>query len=82
LLKKYEKIKEGEKIKFIYLREPNPLHSDVISFLNRVPKEFQLEKYVDYELQFSKSFVDPLKIILECIGWKTEKQNTLESFFS
>jgi DNA polymerase elongation subunit (family B) len=82
LLKKYEKIKEGEKIKFIYLREPNPLHSDVISFLNRVPKEFQLEKYVDYELQFNKSFVDPLKIILECIGWKTEKQNTLEAFFS
>lgn len=82
LLKKYEKIKEGEKIKFIYLKEPNTFHSDVISFLNSIPKEFELEKYVDYELQFNKSFVDPLKIVLDCVGWKTEKQSTLEDFFS
>ena len=76
-----QKIQEGEKIKFIYLKEPNSLQTDVISFLNRLPKEFDIDKYIDYNLQFEKSFIDPLKIILDCINWKPEKINSLESFF-
>jgi DNA polymerase elongation subunit (family B) len=80
--KRYEKIKEGEKIKFIYLRQPNTIRSDVISFMSSIPKEFDLEKYIDYDTQFEKSFVEPLKIVLECINWKVEKQNSLEDFFS
>lgn len=79
--KTVQKIQEGEKIKFIYLKEPNPLQTDVISFLNRIPKEFDIDKYIDYNLQFEKSFVDPLRIILDCIDWKPEKVNSLESFF-
>ena len=82
LEKKYERIKEGEKIKFIYLKEPNPIRSDVISFLSTIPKEFDLEKYIDYDTQFEKSFLEPLKIVLDCIKWKAEKQTTLEDFFS
>lgn len=82
LTKKYEIIKEGEKIKFIYLRQPNFFHSDIISFLNRMPKEFEINNYIDFDLQFNKSFIDPLRFILNSIGWKTEKQNTLESFFN
>jgi len=78
---KYPIINNGEKIKFCYLKAANPIHENVLSFIQQFPKELNLNKYVDYELQFDKSFLDPLKTILQCIGWKTEKTNTLESFF-
>ena len=81
LQKTVQKIQEGEKIKFIYLKEPNNFKTDVISFVNRVPKEFRLEQFVDYEMQFEKSFVDPLTIILEKINWKAVKVSSLEDFF-
>lgn len=82
LTKKYQTIKEGEKIKFIYLREPNTIRSNIISFPQSLPKEFDIQNYVDYNTQFEKSFVEPLKIILDSIGWKTEKVNSLEAFFA
>ena len=82
LTKKYELIKEGEKIKFIYLKEPNNIQSNIISFTNSLPKEFDLDQYIDYNIQFEKSFLEPLKIILDCIGWKTEASSSLEDFFS
>lgn len=81
LKKRHQRIQEGEKIKFIYLKQPNNFHTDVISFTNSCPKEFNIEEYVDYELQFQKSFVDPLRIILDSIGWSVEKVNSLEDFF-
>lgn len=80
--KKYQLIKEGEKIKFIYLKEPNTVKSNIISFPQTIPEEFDLTKYIDYDIQFEKSFVEPLKIILDSIGWKTEKTSSLEAFFS
>ena len=82
LTKKYTLIKEGEKIKFIYLKEPNPIQSNIISFQQVIPSELDLVKYIDHRTQFDKSFLEPLKIILDCIGWKTEKSFSLESFFS
>lgn len=82
LTKKYPLIKEGEKIKFIYLKEPNTIQSNIISFAQGLPKELDLEKYIDYDTQFDKSFVEPLKIILDSIGWKTEHISSLEDFFS
>jgi DNA polymerase elongation subunit (family B) len=78
---KYSLIKNGEKIKFCYLRSPNPIHENVMSFIQDFPRELGLEKYVDYDLQFEKSFLDPLKIILDVIGWGVEKTVNLESFF-
>ena len=81
-IKKYQKIKEGEKIKYCYLKMPNPLHENVISILHTLPKEFGLELYIDYNLQFEKSFLDPLRAILNVIGWKEEPRNTIEDFFS
>lgn len=81
LSKKYPHIKEGEKIKFIYLKQPNPIQSNIISFPTMLPKELDMDKYIDYELQFLKSYIEPLKIILDSIGWKTEKVSTLDSFF-
>lgn len=81
LEKEYPMIQEGEKIKFIYLKEPNTIQSNVISFPTIVPKELGLEKYVDYDLQFEKSFVEPIKIVLDSIGWKTERVASLADFF-
>ena len=79
---KYQDIQSGEKIKFVYLKTPNPIHENVMSFIQEFPPEFDLDKYVDYELQFSKSFIEPIKVILDCIGWEVERRNTLEAFFS
>ena len=79
--KKYSLINNGEKIKFIYLKKPNIIHENVISFIQDFPKELGLDMYIDHELQFEKSFVEPLKSILDAIGWKVEKTSSLESFF-
>ena len=80
--KKYAYIQNGEKIKFCYLTSPNPMRENVISFIQDFPKELDLSKYIDYELQFTKSFLDPLKAILDVIGWNVEKTVNLELFFS
>jgi DNA polymerase elongation subunit (family B) len=82
LTNKYSLIQNGEKIKFIYLKKPNTIHENVISFIQEFPKELNLDKYIDYELQFEKAFLEPLKIILDSIGWSVEKTANLESFFS
>jgi len=79
---KYSLIQNGEKIKFCYLAKPNPIHENVISFIQDFPKELGLDKYIDYDLQFNKSFLEPLKIILDSIGWNSEKTVNLESFFT
>jgi DNA polymerase elongation subunit (family B) len=79
---KYERIGDGDKIKFCYLTLPNSIGEHVISVLDDLPPEFDLEKYIDYETQFEKTFLDPIRNILECIGWQHEKIHTLEGFFS
>ncbi len=81
LTKKYEVIKDGEKIKFCYLNKPNPSQHNVISVMHGLPKEFDLSGYIDYDTQFNKAFLDPLKIILESVGWSDERKSTLEGFF-
>jgi DNA polymerase elongation subunit (family B) len=78
---KYQMIQEGEKIKFIYLKTPNPLHENCISFFSTIPPEMNLDKYVDFQLQFEKSFLEPLKNVLNCVGWTHEKKVTLGRFF-
>ena len=79
--KKYAYIQNGEKIKFCYLKDPNPTRENVISFIQDFPKELDLVRFVDYETQFNKAFLDPVKAILNAIGWSDEKKITLESFF-
>ena len=79
---KYPLVQEGEKIKFLYLRRPNKIGENVISFLNTFPRELDLEKSVDRDAQFKKAFLDPLHIITDVIGWKTEKVSNLEFLFA
>jgi DNA polymerase elongation subunit (family B) len=79
---KYSLIQNGEKIKFCYLKKPNIIHENIISFIQDFPHEIGLDRYIDYDLQFNKSFLEPLKIILDAIGWNVEKTVTLEDFFT
>ena len=79
--KKYPMIQEGEKLKFTYLKLPNHFKEDVISYPSRIPPEFGLDDYINYDVQFDKAFLEPIKVILNCMGWKTEKNNSLMDFF-
>ena len=78
---KYSLINNGEKIKFCYLKKANPIRENVISFISDFPRELGLDKYIDYELQFQKAFLEPVKVILDAIGWNVEKTVNLELFF-
>lgn len=74
-------IQDGDKVKFAYLKVPNPIHDTVIATSDYIPPEFNLDKYIDRELQFEKGFLEPLKSITSVIGWDTEPRSTLEGFF-
>ena len=82
---KYEKINQGDKVKFIYLKEPNPIGGPrgdkVIAFPTKLPKELDLHRFIDYDKQFIKSFLDPLETLLGVIGWKSKEEITLEELF-
>ena len=82
LTKRYEPILNGEKIHFSYLTMPNPINENVISFTNSLPKEFDLHRFVDYDMQFDKSFVEPLKNIVKLINWNVEPTASLDLFFT
>ena len=81
-VKTVQPIRDGDKIKFCYLKLPNPIHENVISTLGPLPKQFELDKYIDYPTQFQKSFIDPIDIILSTIGWSHERKAQLDMFWS
>ena len=86
LSRKYPYIQEGDKIKFINLKQPNLYQCSAFSFITNLPKELDLHKMIDYDTQFEKSFIDPLNVIVSTIGWVVDKsygtQGSLEDFFS
>jgi len=77
----YELIYNGDKIKYIYLMLPNPVKENIFGFKERFPNELKLNKYINYELQFRKSFIEPLNMILETLNWSDEKRVSLQDFF-
>lgn len=79
---KYEPIKSGNKIKFLYLKMPNPIRENVIGFPSVLPPEFKLERHVDYDKQFEKTFIEPIRSVMNAVGWNTERISTLEDFFA
>jgi hypothetical protein len=81
-LKNIMPITDGDKIRFAYLKMPNPLHDTVIAVPEELPQEFNLDKYVDREMQFQKNFLDPLTSITDVIDWNLEDKSTLEDFFA
>lgn len=79
--RKYELIRPGDKMKFVFMRTPNPLKSNVLGFLNIYPRELKLEHYIDYETQFDKVFTSALEPIMTAIGWSMQEETSLEDFF-
>ncbi len=73
----YPVINDGEKIKYLCLKLPNPIKDNVIAFSSILPPELDLHKYIDKEHQFAKVFLAPLESILTVIRWNHEKTNTL-----
>jgi DNA polymerase elongation subunit (family B) len=80
-IKSIPPISDGDKIKFAYLKTPNPLGETVIATADYLPTEFNLDKYIDRDVQFDKSFLEPLRSITDVIGWEVEERATLEDFF-
>ena len=78
---KYQVIQDGDKIKFLYLKEPNHVRENTVAFNGLMPKEFDLHRYIDYELMFEKAFLDPLNTIVDSLNWKTRPVATLEDLF-
>jgi DNA polymerase elongation subunit (family B) len=78
---KFQEIREGDKLKFLYLNSPNPIGERVIAFSRKIPDEFSLGGFIDYETQFEKTFLEPLRTILGVLGWTDEKVDSLESLF-
>ena len=81
LEKQYQPIRDGDKIKFVYLKTPNIIQEDIISFSQELPKELDLHRFIDYDKQFQKVFLDALQIVIEPLGWHVEEQSSLEDFF-
>jgi hypothetical protein len=68
-------------MKFFYLLEPNPVGTNAMAFLTEMPKEFGIHQYIDWETQWEKSFIEPLMLILNSIGWDTQPRASLSAFF-
>ena len=81
LLDKYQELKDGEKIKYVYLKEPNPLRCEVISFSTVIPKEFDVEKYIDYAVMYEKSYIGAIENVAKTIGWRIDDSGSLEDLF-
>jgi len=81
LEKKYQAIRDGDKIRFVYVSKPNPFNEDVIAFPQELPKEFGLHQFIDYDKQFEKTFLDALTSVIEPLGWSVEEKSSLEDFF-
>jgi len=78
----YDRIKDGDKMKFVYLKVPNTIRENVIGFSSELPIEFGLHKYIDYDLQYDKAVISPLDTIAEAARWNTKRTPSLKGLFN
>lgn len=81
LTHQYPLLRNGDRLKYIFLKKGNPTGENVIAFIDKLPSEFDLHKWVDYDLLFKKTFLDPLQLILDKLGWQAIAKASLEDFF-
>ena len=81
LEKKHQLIRDGDKIRFVYVKKPNPFNEDVVAFSQELPNDFGLHQFIDYDKQFEKTFLDALDSVIEPLGWSVEEKSSLEDFF-
>jgi len=79
--KKYETIKNGNKIRYVYMKEPNPLRTDVIAYEKTLPTELEIRQHIDYRACYEKAFGKPMDDLLSKFGWTSKKTNSLDKFF-
>ena len=78
---KYQPIRDGDKVKFVYLKKGNPIGESVIAFVDKLPDEFKLREWVDYQTMFEKVFYKNMEILCQPLGWSPKKVETLDSIF-
>ena len=85
LSNKYPYIQEGDKVRFLHMKEPNIYQASAFSFITTLPRELDIMDKIDYDMQFEKSFAEPLRFIAEKAKWLIDSsygtQGTLEDFF-
>jgi hypothetical protein len=83
LSNKYPYIQEGDKIRFVHMQEPNIYQSSAFSFITKLPRELDIMGKIDYDTQYEKSFLEPLRVITDTMKWilKNDEVGSLESFF-
>jgi DNA polymerase elongation subunit (family B) len=79
---KYVSIQEGDKVKFVNLRQ-NIYQASAFSFMTKIPPELEILPMVDYTSQYEDSFLAPLRVITDKMNWilKNDEVGTLEDFF-
>lgn len=77
----YQRIQSGDKIKYCYLKLPNPIRENVISAYDDLPAEFGLHKFLDYDTQFETVFRDPINDISKLVGWDLDNRANLDALF-
>jgi hypothetical protein len=82
---KFPFINEGDKVRFVNMKQPNIYQSSAFSFITSFPKELDIMEKIDYDIQFNRAFVDPLRFITEKMNWLIDDsygtQGSLEDFF-
>jgi len=79
---KYVSIQEGDKVKFVNLKD-NIYQASAFSFMTKIPPELEILPMVDYTSQYEDSFLAPLRVITDKMNWilKNDEVGTLEEFF-
>jgi DNA polymerase family B len=74
-------IQSGDKVRFCYMKLPNPFNQNVLAAPDTLPAQLQLEPYIDHRVQYDKTFADPIKAVIEAAGMRLTNEIDIEEFF-